>query len=138
MLEEKIAKIVESFGAKLYDIENAREHDHDIFRVYITSPQGVDLSLCEKISKMLSPMLDVEYKTNNAYFMEVSSPGVERRLKKPSHFEDSIGENIKVKTTENEKIEGRLTGADTEGIELDDKIKIAYEQIKNAATVFKW
>lgn len=138
MFEDKIAKIVESFGAKLYDIENAREHERDILRVYITSQTGVDLSLCEKISKMLSPMLDVEYKTNNAYFLEVSSPGVERKLKKPSHFENSIGENIKVKTTENEKIEGKLTAANTEGIELENKIKIKYDEIKNAATVFKW
>jgi len=138
MIEEKIAKIVESFGAKLYDTEIAREDGREYFRVYVTKKEGVTLDLCQNISKMISPLLDVEYHSSEPYFLEVSSPGIERKLRKPEHFKLSIGEMLKVKTKEKETIEGTLTSLSDTHITLDEKIDIEFEDIKSASTIFKW
>ena len=60
MIEDKISKIVESFGAKLYDVEINKEDGREYFRVFIAKEGGVNLELCQDISRVLSPMLDVE------------------------------------------------------------------------------
>ncbi len=140
-LEKKIAAAIESEGAKLYDIEIAKEFERSIFRIYITSPEGVDLDKCEKISKILSPMLDVESPVNENYFFEVSSPGVERILSKKKHYENSLGETINIKLSDGEKVKGKLNKIEgnsialetTQGEELFDM-----ESIKKAKTVFDW
>ena len=59
-LEESIKLAVESLGARLYDITTAREHDRNIFRVLVTAEGGVTLDKCAEISRMISPILDVD------------------------------------------------------------------------------
>lgn len=138
MIEDKISKIVESFGAKLYDVEINKEDGREYFRVFIAKEGGVNLELCQDISRVLSPMLDVEYHSNEPYFLEVSSPGIERKLKKPKHFDMSIGELVKVKTLQKEVYEGVLKVADEKGIVIEGCEPFIYEDIKSATTVFKW
>ncbi|MFY4845266.1 ribosome maturation factor RimP, partial [Aliarcobacter butzleri] len=110
-LEESIKLTVESLGAKLYDISTLREHDKNIFRVSITCEGGVNLDKCAEISRMLSPILDVEEPMNGEYLLEVSSPGIERKLKKVDHFLASIGEKVKVKNFATEVFKGELISA---------------------------
>jgi ribosome maturation factor RimP len=136
-LQESISELVESVGVKLYDIERVKDGDNQIFRVYITSKDGINLDKCAEVSNLISPLLDVEEPLFDKYFFEVSSPGIERKLKKLSHYEASIGESIEIKLEDGSKLEGELTSADRESIELNSK-RILLSDIKSAKTIFKW
>ena len=135
-LKKVIKNIVEDNGCELYDIEDTTEGEHRYLRVYITKPGGVSLDDCAAINNLLSPIFDVEDPIEGKYFLEVSSPGVERKLSKPEHFQKSIGENVKVNTTEG-KVKGVLKSADDEKIVVGDK-EIKYDDIKKAKTYVDW
>jgi len=140
-IRDSIAKIVGSFGAKLYDIETVTEFDDTILRVMITKEGGVNLDLCADISRELSLFLDVNLPMEQAYRLEVSSPGIERKLTKPHHFQSSLNEKVKLKIAEEGQIIGMLKSADDNGIVIDvDGVerKINYSQINKARTYFEW
>ncbi|MDR0580456.1 MAG: ribosome maturation factor RimP [Campylobacteraceae bacterium] len=140
-MNENIEKLIESCGVKLYDMESVTENGHKIFRVYITSKDGIDLEKCEKISKILSPIFDLNPPVSGHYYFEVSSPGIERNLKLPKHFKASIGEKVKIKLDNEESIKGTIQDADDDGVEVgeDNNLqKILYENIKKARTYFEW
>lgn len=140
-LEESIKLAVESLGAKLYDITTAREHDKNIFRISVTAEGGISLDKCAEISRMISPILDVEEPMGGEYTLEVSSPGIERKLKKIEHFQASVGEKVKIKDFSTETYKGQLLFADDEKIiiktEFGDE-EITYDNILAAATYFEW
>ncbi len=135
-LNEIIKNIVEENGCELYDIEISEEGGNKFFRVYITKSGGVNLDDCEVINNLLSPIFDIEEPFKDKYFLEVSSPGIERKLTKKEHFQKSIGERIKVNTAEG-KVKGILTYADDEKIKINDK-EINYDDIKKAKTYVDW
>ena len=97
--KSQIEKLVEGCGVSLYDTEVTTEFDKKIFRLYITSKEGISLDKCEEVSRILSPLFDLEPPVDGEYFFEVSSPGIERKLSKAEHFTASIGEKVKVKLT---------------------------------------
>lgn len=99
-LEESIEIAVQGCGAQVYDIVTTKENSNNIFRVYVTAPDGVNLDKCAEISRMISPILDIEEPMNGNYNLEVSSPGIERRLKKPQHYKASVGDKIRLKDYE--------------------------------------
>ena len=136
-LNEIIKNIVEDNGCELYDIEISEEGDNKFFRVFITKPGGVSLSDCATINNLLSPIFDIEEPLNDKYFLEVSSPGVERKLSKKEHFEKSIGENVKVTTNEGKKLKGQLKSFDGEIAEIG-KEKVSFNDIKKAKTYVDW
>lgn len=140
-LETQIAKIVEANGAALYDIEMVTEFDETIFRILVTKAGGVSLDLCASISHELSPFLDVHPPMSQAYRLEVSSPGIERKLTKPVHFKNAIGEKIKLKLVGGNQLRGLLKSADTEGIVIETpecEENVVYGGIKTARTYFDW
>jgi len=140
-LEEQIAKIVRANGAEFYDTEVAKEADQTVYRVYITHPDGVTLDLCADISNELSPFLDVHPPLSGKYFLEVSSPGIERKLTKPSHYKQSIGEKLKLKLKDSNKLKGTLISADDHGISLETRHgheHYDYADILKAKTYFEW
>ena len=140
-LETQIAKIVEANGADLYDIEIVTEFDETIFRVLVTRAGGVDLDLCADISHELSPFLDVHPPMSQRYRLEVSSPGIERKLTKSVHFKNAIGEKVKLKITGGEKLKGTIKSADNEGIVVETtqgEERFAYGDIRTAKTYFDW
>ena len=136
-LNEIIKNIVEDNGCELYDIEISEEGGNKFFRVYITKPGGVSLDDCSAINNLLSPIFDIEEPIKDKYFLEVSSPGVERKLTKKEHFEKSIGENVKVTTVDGKKIKGMLKSFDGEVAEIG-KEKVPFEKIKKAKTYIDW
>jgi ribosome maturation factor RimP len=137
---EKLEKIIESCGATLYDTESVVENDRKIFRIYITYKDGVKLEKCEEISKIVSPILDLNPPVNGHYFLEVSSPGIERNLKKPKHFISSVGELVKLKLNNGDKLQGKIIEANENEITVDDNgiHKVSYEDIAKANTYFEW
>ena len=139
-VSEQIEKIVESNGAYLYDIETIKDDRGTIFRVYITKSGGVDLDLCANISNEISPLLDVNPPLSGKYFLEVSSPGIERKLKKPNHFKSAVGERVKFKY-DGEKLKGIVTKADDNGFFAkmgDEELFFDYDGVSKAKTYFEW
>ena len=140
-LEEQIAKIIEANGAALYDIETTTEFGETIYRVFITKVGGVNLDLCATISNELSPFLDVNPPMSERYRLEISSPGIERKLSKPVHFKNAIGEKVKIKIPGEERLKGILKSADDEGIVVETKQgdeHFSYNDIGTVKTYFDW
>lgn len=137
---QELVNLVEQCGVKFYDNEIVNENGTTIFRVYITKNGGVSLEDCEKVSRLLSPIFDVEPPVSGDYTLEVSSPGLERKLTKPEHFISSIGELVKIKTAVL-SVQGKLLDANNEHINLkteDGNIQIDYVNIKKAKTYLEW
>lgn len=140
-IEAQIAKIIEANGAALYDTEIVTEFDETIYRVLITKVGGVKLDLCANISHELSPFLDVHPPMSQAYRLEVSSPGIERKLAKPVHFKNAIGEKVKLKLGEGEKLKGVLKSADDAAIVIETKEgekSFKYSELNTSKTYFDW
>ena len=140
-LDTQIGKIIEANGAALYDTEVVTEFDETIYRVLITKVGGVSLDLCATISHELSPFLDVHPPMSEAYRLEVSSPGIERKLVKPVHFINAIGEKVKLKLGGGDKLKGLLKSADNQGIVIETKQgdeSFAYGELNTSKTYFDW
>jgi ribosome maturation factor RimP len=89
-----IAPAVEAQGVELYDLEYIKEGGDRILRLYIDKENGVDINDCERVSHAVEAALDFHDPIPDAYVLEVSSPGIERKLKKDSHFNRYIGHKI--------------------------------------------
>ena len=138
---EQLMKIIESCGVSLYDTEVVSEFDKKIFRIYITSKEGINLDKCAEVSRILSPIFDVEPPLEGEYLFEVSSPGIERKLIKPEHFSASVGEKVKIKLKNKEKFIGILEGFanNTLQVRVENEVKeIALDDIEKARTYFEW
>jgi len=127
---------------EVYDIEKLRENENYILRVSITSPEGVNLDKCAQVSNVISPILDIYEPMSGKYNLEVSSPGIERKLKNPRQFQASIGELVEIKDFEKNKIKGKLVSANEESItiELEDgeSKSYNYSDVSQAKTYFQW
>ncbi|EOE5692934.1 ribosome maturation factor RimP [Campylobacter upsaliensis] len=133
--------LCEEAGVELYDSELVSENGKKIYRIYIMKEGGVSLEDCAKLSEILSPIFDVEPPVSGEYFLEVSSAGLERKLSTLEHFEKSVGEMLKITTSEKEKIQGKLLKVEGENIFLQDEkaeICIEFSQVKKAKTFIEW
>lgn len=144
-VREQVEKELEKLGAELVDIEFKREPIGRVLRIFVDQPGGVDLDACERISQKLSVVLDELNLIKESYFLEVSSPGLERRLTKPEHFQRFVGSKIKVQLREKingrKKFSGRLEKANESGIIIVDeqqKFSFRYDQIEKANLVFEF
>jgi len=142
-LEEQIKLAVESCGVTLYEIGTAKDNDENIFRVTVTAAGGISLDKCQEISKMISPILDINEPMRAKYRLEVSSPGIERKLKSIDHIKASIGENIKLKEYSTETFKGKLISvSDDDTLIFEDsdnnEIKIKYDDVLSCATYYEW
>lgn len=89
--------VVEEAGLELWDVEYVLEAGQRYLRVYLDSDDGVDLDDCERISRILDPMLDEADPVPDSYIFEVGSAGCERQLKRPSDFERFLGSSVEVR-----------------------------------------
>ncbi len=140
-LEESIEIAVQGCGAEVYDIVTLKENDKNVFRIYVTAKGGISLDKCAEISRMVSPILDIEEPMQGNYNLEVSSPGIERKLKKPQHYKASIGEKVKLKDFNKDTIKGELIFADYNEIKIKTEHGeeiVAYDEISTASTYFEW
>ena len=147
-IEEKVEKlltpIIENVGYELYDVEYAKEGKDYFLRIFIDSENGIDLNACEKVNDAITDILDEKNYIKEQYFLEVSSPGIERDLRKDKHLEKNIGEpvNIKLfKKDENGKKEyqGILNGFDELHIVIEvdeEKIEIERKNISQIKTIY--
>jgi ribosome maturation factor RimP len=143
IVAELAQPIVDELNLELVDIEYVKEGKDWFLRVFIDSEDGIDIEDCGNVSEKLSEILDEKDPIENLYFLDVSSPGAERPLKKDKDFQKAIGKQIAVKTYEpinGEKMfEGQLLNFDGAEITLLQTIKtrkkemvIPYEKVASA------
>ncbi|PYZ98048.1 ribosome maturation factor RimP [Alteribacter lacisalsi] len=141
--ERIVVPILDDLGLELVDVEYVKEGKNYFLRVYIDSDKGVDLDDCAAVSEQLSEQLDNEDPINDAYYLEVSSPGAERPLKNETDLKRAVGKNVNVTTyapVDGEKMfEGRLAGFDGDALTIEVKVKtrtrtvqVPYEKVAKA------
>lgn len=140
-LETDIRNLIESIGLNLYDTAIVTENGETIYRVNVLGEGGTSLEQCVEATKLISPMLDVTPPVQGEYRLEVSSPGIERKLKTPDHFRFSVGEKVKVTLRDKTKLSGALKAAEEDAILLatdEGERQIAFDDIVKASTYFEW
>jgi len=93
-LTQLLTPTVEAQGVELYDLAFIKEGQDRILRLYIDKDQGIGIEDCEKVSRAAEAVLDEHDPIEQSYYLEVSSPGVERKLSKPAHFKRYIGHKV--------------------------------------------
>lgn len=119
-LQKLLEPSVERLGYELADLEVRLGSKGGLVRVFIDKPDGIDLDDCEKVSLAVSAILDVEDPVPGNYNLEVSSPGLDRKLTKVEHFQRFAGEIVKVQTRfpieGRRRFRGTLVSSDDENI----------------------
>ena len=141
-VEELIKDKIENIGYSLYDVEYAKEGSNYYLRIFIDSERGIDLNDCEKVSNEINEKLDEADYIKEQYFLEVSSPGVERILRKDKHLEQNIGKQVEAKLFKKDEngsknYIGELKEFNEETITIDE-IKIARKNISQIKTIYEW
>jgi ribosome maturation factor RimP len=141
-LTELFAPIVQSLECELWGVEYVAQGRDSVLRVYIEKTDGVMIEDCEKISRQLSSVLDVEDVIRSEYTLEVSSPGMDRPLFKLSHFQENIGEMVHVRLRiafeGRRRFKGILKGIEDEEVILEvdnEEYILPYELIDKANIV---
>ena len=158
-LEEKIENllkdIIEDLDYELYDVEYVKEGKNYFLRIYIDKPEGIDLKDCEKVNDAISDLLDEANYIKEPYFLEVSSPGVERVLRRDKHLEQNKGKEIEIKLFKKaqngeKEYQGILKNFDEskiilerikqekEGQEQVQNIEIERKDIAHIKTIYNW
>ncbi len=146
-IEEKVESLIkpkiENIGYELYDVEYSKEGKNYFLRIFIDKPEGIDLTDCEKVNDEINDILDEANYIKEQYFLEVSSPGIERILRKDKHLEKNIGTEINVKLFKkdengNKEYQGILKNFNDNEIELEDDIKIERKNIAQIKTIYHW
>ncbi len=107
---ELAGSISDDYNIKIVDVELAGSMRKPIVRVFIDKEEGVTLEDCEKFNRALSAILDVEDPIQTSYILEVSSPGLDRPLKRSEDFERNIGKKIRIITKEEINRQNFFTG----------------------------
>lgn len=97
-VQELVQPVLDEFGLECVDLEFKREAQGQVLRIFIDKPGGVTLDDCVNVSREVGSLLEVEDPIRSAYRLEVSSPGLDRPLKKAADFERFAGQPVKIKT----------------------------------------
>ncbi|WP_138414765.1 ribosome maturation factor RimP [Aquibacillus sediminis] len=141
--EMLVQPILTDMNLELVDIEFEKEGKNWFLRVFVDKDGGVDIEECGQVSEQLSEKLDAQDPVTFPYFLEVSSPGAERPLKKQADFQKNIGKSIHVKLYEpidgEKEFQGELKAIENDMVTLEIKIKtrkktveIPYQKIAKA------
>ncbi len=121
--KQVIEPVLERNGLELVDVEYRREPVGMVLRVFIDRPEGVDLEVCSEASACIDTELEAVEFLKEAYTLEVSSPGLERRLTKPAHFQRFVGQEVQIRRVQalegRKKYSGTLAAADETSVSLD-------------------
>lgn len=144
-VQELLEPIIKNLDYDLYDIEYTKDGKDFFLKIYIDNNKGISLEDCEKVSNAINDILDKEDFIKEQYFLEVSSPGIERILKKDKHLEKNIGVEVIIKFFKQYKnkkqLEGKLEKFDKNYIYIKTKEQVLTLDRKNIAqikTVYNW
>jgi ribosome maturation factor RimP len=138
-MRELLEPTVEDLGYELVWIEMANQDKHKILRIYIDAPGGIQVDDCATVSRQISALLDVEDPMNAEYFLEVSSPGLDRPLVKPDHFKQFLGDQARIimhtHVLGRRKFTGQMVEADDNSVvvEMDgESFELPYKDMDSA------
>ncbi|HVG01268.1 MAG TPA: ribosome maturation factor RimP [Nitrospira sp.] len=132
-VQEVVAPILESYGMELVEAVCVGQGPRAVIRVFIDKPGGVTLTDCEQAHRSLSPALDVIDPFPHAYTLEVSSPGLDRPLRRPQDYRRLIGQPVTLKLREPIEAQWRLIGT---VVEVEDSaVTIAVEHKKTTERI---
>lgn len=146
-VEELLENTINSLGYVLYDVLYEKEAKDYYLRIIIDKENGsIDINDCEKVNNAINDMLDEADYIKDQYFLEVSSPGLERRLRKEKHFFAQIGNEVDVKLfkpiEKKKELNGKLVEYNEKEITLqlneETTIKIDLKDIALVKTIFNW
>ena len=109
-LERVLGPAIEALGCRIWGVELLSQGKHSMLRIYIDRDDGVSIDDCERVSKQVSALLDVEDPIASSYTLEVSSPGMDRLLFKPEHYAQSVGERVDLRLGMPEQGRRRVIG----------------------------
>jgi ribosome maturation factor RimP len=122
-VEALVAEVAREERVEVFDLALLREGPRTVIRIFLDREGGIRLGECEAFSRKMSAALDVSDPMPGPYVLEVSSPGLNRRLTKPAHFAAAAGRRVRVALAEpvdgSRNYLGTLLGADAEGIDLE-------------------
>ncbi|KAF1084565.1 Ribosome maturation factor RimP [Sporotomaculum syntrophicum] len=144
--ESTVAKIINpklvELGFELVDIKYTREGGRWFLRIFIDQPEGIGLEDCQLVSENIDTLLDEYDPIPHAYTLEVSSPGLDRPLKKPADFARFTGESVKITTfapfAGRRKFKGQIIAAEEHSVTLNidgTSIVLPLEQVASARLV---
>lgn len=96
-VRELVAPTADELGLKLWDVEYVKEGADYVLRITIDSDEGITIDDCERFHRAIDPVIDEDDPIENSYKLEVSSPGVERVLTRPEHFEAMKGAEVEIR-----------------------------------------
>lgn len=146
-VEQLIEKHIENLGYQLYDVQYVKEGQNYFLRIFIEKENGdIDLNDCEKVNDGINDILDTANYIKDQYFLEVSSTGIEKVLRKDKHLESNIGNKIEVKLfkpiNKQKEFIGNLKSFNENEIILiledQTEIKINRKEISLIKTFFDW
>ncbi len=121
--EELLLPIVEQSGFELVDVEYVKEGGTWYLRGYIDKPGGITINDCEAVSRLFGDRMDEHDFIPDSYILEISSPGLDRPLKKPKDYERSLGKEVEIRTyrpiDRQKEFVGILTGYDDGSVTID-------------------
>jgi ribosome maturation factor RimP len=136
-VRDLVEPLLATAGVEVVDVE----HLGATLRVTVDQPGGIDLDTVAEATLIVSDALDRHDPVPGRYTLEVSSPGLERPLRTPDHFQRFVGTDVAVKTKAevegDRRVEGPLEAADEDGIVVAGR-RLAYDDIEKARTVFVW
>ncbi len=139
-VRELVAPVADSMGYTLWDVEFVREGARRVLRITLDKPEGINIDDCEAFHRTIDPMLDEADPIDQSYYLEVSSPGIERELKYDFHFDACLGERVEVRLfapdpNGQKTICGTLEGYDADSITVDGR-KILRSAVSKVRTVY--
>lgn len=146
-VENLIQKPIEDLGYSLYDVQYVKEGQNYFLRVFIEKEEGtIDLNDCEKVNDGINDILDTADYIKEQYFLEVSSTGIEKVLRKDKHLRAHLGEEIEIKLFKpvegKKELTGTLEGFDENNVTLkiedNSNINLARKDISLIKTVYDW
>lgn len=144
-IEELVTKTINELGYIVYDVMYVKEGQDYYLRIFIDNDAGISLDDCEKVNNAITDMLDEANIIKDQYFLEISSPGIERHIRKDKHLEEHINKEIDVKLfkpmDKQKEITGELKKYDKDTLTLSVKEKeiiIERSNISSMKRVYKW
>ena len=141
-LSELVRPVVEALGCELWGIEQPAPGKRSTLKIYIDAEQGINVEDCARVSRQVSSLLDVENSVKGEYTLEVSSPGLDRRLFRLEQCADFVGEQVRVRLKRpyegSRKYTGQLRGVEGDEIVLlqqDEEFFFPFEDIERANVV---
>ena len=145
-VEELVTKPINDLGYSVYDVMYVKEGQDNYLKIFIDNDKEISLDDCELVNNAITDLLDEANYIKDQYFLEISSPGLERHIRKDKHLQESIGKEIHIKLFKSiekkKEIDAILKKFDNESITVElensEELEIERKNISSIKRTFKW